>query len=637
MNLTMKTCENTNSTHQKSPIGGFRGLVFLFLLFQFLSVSATSPFHFALLTDLHISRGNTSVEDLENSVKQINNTPAIEFVLVTGDVTEFGDKVSLEKAKELLDKLNVPYYITSGNHETKWSASGHTDFTRIFGDDKFAFEYKGVRFFGFNTGPVLRMADGHVSPQDITWLQNELSKKDKSLPVILATHYPLQYGDVDNWYELTDAVRSHNIRAVLGGHYHRNAVFAYDGIPGLINRSNLRAKADVGGYSVYSVTPDSLIVYEQNIGSEPKHWIALSMTDKYYDEKGSQTKYPDYSVNQTYQQVSEKWLVKTGVGIFSSPVVWKKNVYVGDDFGNLTCYNLKNSKKRWSFKAENRIAGTPAIANKIIVFGSADKNIFGLNATNGKQLWKVAADEPVLGAVIIENGVAYIGASDRTFRAIDIKTGEIHWKFNNFTGYVETKPLIVSNKVIFGAWDTFLYALDKNNGNLLWKWTNGIKSTHYSPAAVWPVTSNGKVFVVDPDRAMTAIDIETGNTVWRTKQSMVRESIGISEDGKRIYAKTMQDSVVCYSSQNNESKKIWSVNVGFGYEHNPSMLVENSGIVFGSTKNGLIFALDALTGRILWKHKTGNSLINTVVPINKKQVLFTAASGEVGMIENQAP
>ena len=405
----------------------------------------------------------------------------------------------------------------------------------------------------------------------------------------------------------------------------------------MINRSNLRAKADVGGYSVYSVTPDSLIVYEQNIGSEPKHWIALSMTDKYYDEKGSQTKYPDYSVNQTYQQVSEKWLVKTGVGIFSSPVVWKKNVYVGDDSGNLTCYNLKNSKKRWSFKAENRIAGTPAIANKIIVFGSADKNIFGLNATNGKLLWKVAADEPVLGAVIIENGVAYIGASDRTFRAIDIKTGEIHWKFNNFTGYVETKPLIVSNKVIFGAWDTFLYALDKNNGNLLWKWTNGIKSTHYSPAAVWPVTSNGKVFVVDPDRAMTAIDIETGNTVWRTKQSMVRESIGISEDGKRIYAKTMQDSVVCYSSQNNESKKIWSVDVGFGYEHNPSMLVENSGIVFGSTKNGLIFALDALTGRILWKHKTGNSLINTVVPINKKQVLFTAASGEVGMIENQAP
>ena len=37
---------------------------------------------------------------------------------------------------------------------------------------------------------------------------------------------------------------------------------------------------------------------------------------------------------------------------------------------------------------------------------------------------------------------------------------------------------------------------------------------------------------------MTAIDIHTGNTVWRTFQSMVRETIGLSEDGERIYSKT---------------------------------------------------------------------------------------------------
>ena len=44
-----------------------------------------------------------------------------------------------------------------------------------------------------------------------------------------------------------------------------------------------------------------------------------------------------------------------------------------------------------------------------------------------------------------------------------------------------------------------------------------------------------------PQRAMTAIDIETGNTVWRTFQSMVRETIGLSEDKERIYSKTMND------------------------------------------------------------------------------------------------
>ena len=29
-------------------------------------------------------------------------------------------------------------------------------------------------------------------------------------------------GDVDNWYEVTDAVRPYNVRLFIGGHYHSN-------------------------------------------------------------------------------------------------------------------------------------------------------------------------------------------------------------------------------------------------------------------------------------------------------------------------------------------------------------------------------------------------------------------------------
>lgn len=96
---------------------------------------------------------------------------------------------------------------------------------------------------------------------------------------------------------------------------------------------------------------------------------------------------------------------------------------------------------------------------------------------------------------------------------------------------------------------------------------------------------------------MTAIEIETGNTVWRTFQSMVRETIGLSEDGERIYSKTMNDSIVCYSTKGSHPHELWASNVGFGYEHAPSMQVEKDGIVFGSTKEGLIFALEAKTGK----------------------------------------
>jgi outer membrane protein assembly factor BamB len=406
----------------------------------------------------------------------------------------------------------------------------------------------------------------------------------------------------------------------------------YDGIPGILSRAVLRAAQPAGGYSVFEITPDSILVYEHNIGEPRRKWTALSLHDKYYELQGATDKYPDFSVNAEYPFVKPAWLVQTGVGIYGSPAVDGKRLYVGDDQGTLACYTLSKGKKKWSFRSWKRIVGTPAVAEGVVVFGSADGNIYGLNARNGRRLWMVVAEAPVLGAVALENGVAYIGASDSAFRAIHIHTGETLWTYRGIGGYIETMPCIAGDAVIFGAWDNTLYALNKHTGQELWKWTGGLTRMHFSPAAVWPVAAHGKVFITDPQRAMTAIDIETGETVWRTFQSMVRETIGLSEDRQRVYSKTMNDSIVAYSTLGNLPKQIWASDAGFGYEHAPSMPVEKDGVVFGSTKNGLMFALDAMSGKVLWKHKVGNSLINTVVPLSNRQVLFTATGGEIGLL-----
>ena len=613
-----------------------RRLFILMLVIGLLSLGGQAQsvqFRFAHLTDLHLSPNNPNpTEDLLRSVAQINATEGIDFVLVTGDITEEGDRASMEKVKSCLDLLKVKYYVALGNHETKWSDSGCTAFGEIFGSERFEFEHKGFLFLGFNSGPLMRMAYGHVVPQDIRWMTERMEQAGKDKPVMLVTHYPMKEGDVDNWYEVTDAVRPYNIRLFIGGHYHANRNERYDGIPGILMRSNLRDKDGKQGYGIYEVTSDSIKVFTQRIGEPAKQWASFSLTEQYYDHQGKAEKYPDFSVNQEYSKAKEQWVVQTGVGIYCSPAVEKDKIFVGDDLGCLTAYALKNGQKLWSFASGKRIVGTPAVSEGIVVFGSADRNIYGLNAADGSLRWKVEAAEPVLGAVTIHEGIAYVGASDKTFRAIDIQTGKVIWSYDQVKGYIETKPLVVDDKVIFSAWDNTLYALDKATGKEIWKWTGGLTRMHFSPAAVWPVASNGKVFIADPQRAMTAVNLQNGETVWRTFRSQVRETIGLSEDGERVYSKTMNDSIVCYSTLTDTPEQVWASNVGFGYEHAPSMPQEKDGVVYGSTKEGLLFALEAKTGKIIWKHKIGNSLINTVVPLNGREVLFTATSGEVGLI-----
>lgn len=589
-------------------------------------------FSFAQFTDVHISRSNeNNTEDLRRAVEDVNGQDKIAFVLVSGDIAETGDYASLMVAKRELDKLNCPYYIVPGNHDTKWSESGATDFKRIFGDNRFRLQFNGFLFLGINTGPIIKMGDGHVSPQDVIWVERQLKNVGKRMPVFIVTHYPLKSGDVDNWWKLTDVVRKYNTQAFLGGHYHTNQVFNYDGITGILTRSTLRAKEEFGGYTVYDMTDDSLLVSEKVIGQEQVRWTALPIEKKMYIE-GDQKLYPraDYAVNSQYKNVKDMWVSEIGYGIYGTPSVDAENIYFGDDKGIFHCYSLDKGKEVWAFQTAERIASTPMIAGDKIVFGSCDKHVYCLDIKTGKLVWRHRAGNAVMGSPMIKDGVVYIGASDGKFRALRLEDGELVWSFDEVKNYQESRPVIADGKVIFGAWDSYLYALNISDGSLAWKWNNGNSRPHFSPAAVWPVVAEGKVFITAPDRYMTAVNVADGSTAWRTKEHKVRETIGLSEDNKIVFSRCMNDSVLAVAAD--DCRLLWKVDAKFGYDHNPSMLIERNGEIVFATKNGEINCLRSADGAILWKHKIGNSIINTMVPVGEKDWVLTTTDGVVARI-----
>ena len=604
---------------------------------------------FALLTDLHISTSNPKpMEDLQRSIADINQQSNIEFVVVTGDLTESGDRASIEAVKAALDGLNVPFYAASGNHETTWSESGVMDFTRVFGDSRFAFSHNGMYFIGFNSGPVIRMADGHVAPQDIAWLRHNLDSVSAAgdAPIFVFTHYPLRNGDVDNWYDVTDVLRQHNVQCLMGGHYHRNLLFDCDGIADVLNRSNLRDKDNVNGYSIITVT-DSIRFHEKRIGENAQHWLSLPFGTKNYGPSNESLR-PDFSVNKNYKNVHRLWHKALQGGIYSTPVTDGKHLFVGDDVGGMYSLDLKSGKTNWIFSTGMRIVGSPAVSEGVLVFGSANYNIYGLNATTGKELWHITTNQAVMGAATIHDGVAYIGGGDGRMFAIDIHTGKIKWTFDQLKNYVLTRPLIYRDKLYFGCWDTYLYALNLADGSLAWKWNNGKTNPKLSPASVWPVAADGKIFITAPDRYFTCLDAETGATIWRTKEYKVRETVGISEDGKTVYSKCMWDTIVAlpttttqpYSTSTQREVSLppsprWVTHADFGYEHNPAMPLEKDGTLWVSTKNGLLLGIDANTGKVLFRHKIGNSILNTPLPLSGTDCIFTSSEGTITYIRTK--
>lgn len=217
------------------------------------------PLRFAFVSDTHIgSPDGSAEEDLRRTVADINSRDDIAFVVITGDITELGTNEQLTLAKQLLDQLDVPYYIIPGNHDTGWSESGGLSFSKTFGNDKFHFVSNGIHFIGNASGPYVRMSDGHVPRSAVNWMTRELKGIGKDEPIVFLNHYPLDNG-LDNWYEVIDLLKQKNTVLVLCGHGHNNRPVQAEDLPAVMGRSNLRAKASEGGYNLVDVRQDSIL------------------------------------------------------------------------------------------------------------------------------------------------------------------------------------------------------------------------------------------------------------------------------------------------------------------------------------------------------------------------------------------
>lgn len=608
-----------------------RPILFLLLFVSCFLTTDAQNFKYAFVTDTHVGT-STGSEDLQRSVKDINQQPDLDFIVVTGDLTEMGTGQEIKEVKEILSKLKKPWYVIPGNHDTGWSASGGVDFIKAFGNDKFTFDHNGYRFIACASGPYVRMSDGHIPRDAVVWMDKILKNTPSDMPIVFINHYPLD-NSLDNWYEATERIKKYNIQYAICGHGHANQALDFEGVPGTMGRSNLRADQALGGYNIVTMRSDSVLFAVKQPGLPVETaWRKIAL-GKFNPANAKKTERPSYAINTTYPEVTKAWTYHAPANVVLTPVTDGKLVIFGNSIGEVQALNLADGSKKWTFKTKGAIYSSPAIADGIVVLGSGDGTIYALETSTGREIWKFKTGAAVLGTPVIEKNRVYIGGSDHHFRAIQLKTGKQVWAYGGIEGAIVGKPLLYEGKVIFGSWGRHLYALDKEKGNLLWKWNNGHPNRMFSPAMCTPVAHNGIIYVAAPDRVLNAIDANNGTSLWRNKEATVRESIGIAEDGSMIFGKTMNNEIVAYKTQATDPGVAWRLNLNFGYEHVPSMLIAKDGQVFFGTRNGVVFAFDPILRKMEWAHKIDNSMVNTVNVISKNEILVATMDGIVTLLK----
>lgn len=571
-------------------------LISITLLFIVLSTNATRIIVFA---DLHVLPGNDCEKNLRIAVDEVNNSNA-DLVIINGDLTNEGSDLELTNVKSILDKIKKPLYVLPGNHETTWSQSATKTIFDLWGNDRFVTEIDSLVIIGIACGPYMKMGDGHIKQEDLHWLDKTLAKHcTEGKQVISFNHYPLKK-DLDNYDDYIRILRKYPVIAHVNGHYHKYEKYASENF-GNINCMMVRSldlKKGNYGYTVMDISADSIIFHNKQLGKEPVKIDGFAIS------------YPSAESNIATQR-NDQPLYTDSASIFTRLGFDKKNIYFGNSLGYAKAIDKKSGKELWSIPTGASLFARPVIAGKYVVIPSAAKELLWVNPKNGEIVQRDASDGAYVADGVCINNALYIGGYNK-FEKWDVKKRKLIWRYDALNNYCQAAPVIDGDDVIFGAWDTYLYCLDAKTGQLKWKWNNGSTRNQLGPGNVVPVVTPERIYIVAPDRYMTAIDRKTGKTIWRNKGHKYRESLGHSEDGTRIYAKTMDGELVAIDATVADFNKLWVVDMKLGYEHAPCIVTEKNGITYAGSRRGLVVAVNPETQSVIETFTLGKSETNGI-------------------------
>ena len=582
----------------------------------------------AILSDIHVTPGNINDVKLRQAVDEINALD-VDAVMVTGDLTNDGNDEQLKNVKSILDKITHPQYVIPGNHEDTWSQSACKTFNDLWGADRFVFTVDNLLIIGMNCGPFMKMGDGHIKQEDLHWLDSTLNAKLKpGMQVLSVNHYPV-LDDLDNYRDYVDILKKYPVVTHQCGHYHRWRLYETDGINGLMVRA-LDMGNDNYGYTLLNIDLDRqwIYVYNKVLGKDPEVMFSYRINLDYYTPEPQDEHYVLPTGFDIHRVVADDASIFTRVGVDS------KNLYFGNSLGYCKAVDKKTGALRWQYKTDAMLFSRPAVSDKYVILPTSDKRLVWLDKKSGKAIWQHDAAGPYVADGVVRNGILYQGGY-MTFQAWDVKQHKLLWQYDEIFNYCQAEPVVDGNDVIFGAWDTYLRSLDRRTGALHWQWNNGRNVNLYSPGNVVPVVTPERVVIVAPDRVTTAIDRKSGTELWREKnENKVRESLGHSADGKVAYAKTMDGELVAMST-GEKYQFLWKVDLGFGYEHAPCIVLEDNGYIYCGSRRGMLAVVNATTHQLEFTYRLGTSEVNGFEIDERGNIYCSLIEGTIWQISHR--
>lgn len=248
---------------------------------------------------------------------------------------------------------------------------------------------------------------------------------------------------------------------------------------------------------------------------------------------------------------------------------------------------------------------SPTIDETGIYIGS-DTGWFWKMDHDGNILWSFyvpGSQNGIHGSAAVDDKKVYIGAYNGFLYALDKTDGSVVWA-NPVANFIGASPLLAGGALYISAEtgqpDGLVAKLDCNTGKTQWvsPWLGG--HSHSSPTFD---ESNDIIFAGANSGRFFALSAETGEILWQKQLAGPVKGTAMI-NGEAVYIGSWDKNYHSYNTKTGENN--WTTYMG-GRIQTSLSLVPDSNIGVTNTKVGEIVGIDLSNGNIIWRLVHGDS------------------------------
>jgi outer membrane protein assembly factor BamB len=283
--------------------------------------------------------------------------------------------------------------------------------------------------------------------------------------------------------------------------------------------------------------------------------------------------------------------------------------------------NVASLREAWTFKLTGTaatgvtyagsLAAAPVVVNGVVYLQDLYANVYAISLATGKELWEYSVNTaeksgPGPDGVAVADGLVY-GDSSTTAFALNAATGKVAWNdtslLNSGQGAFEIQPQVSGGRVYLasaygsGPGGGVLLALNAATGAVLWRFNTVIGG---QPAGVSALgLGSGGAWETPLVAADGSVTFGTGNPYQSIGQAINNPKRDLYTDSEVNLDAATGKLRWYYQAVPNDFKD-------YDMQLSPIATVVN-GIpaVIGGGKMGIVYAMNAATGALLWKTPVG--------------------------------